>query len=79
MDIQTRIQNIKTQIKTAEKEQATLSAQKEFTEQQLENINNDMIALNVTPDTIEEKIKELKNIIETQLTELESNIEVING
>ncbi|WP_371380864.1 hypothetical protein [Sporomusa aerivorans] len=74
MDIKTRIETAKTNLKRAEQAKTVAETQKAAAEQQREEVVQKMAAEGVTPETIAAKIAELETDITDTLTTVEGLI-----
>ena len=74
MDIKTRIETAKNNLKRAEQAKTVAETQKAAAEQQREEVVQKMAAEGVTPETIADKIAELETAITETLTTVEGLI-----
>jgi hypothetical protein len=74
MDIKTRIETAKNNLKRAEQAKTVAETQKAAAEQQREEVVQKMAAEGVTPETIAAKIAELETAITETLTTVEGLI-----
>ena len=74
MDIKTRIETAKSNLKRAEQAQTVAETQKTAAEQQREEVVQKMATEGVTPETIAAKIAELETAITETLTTVEGLI-----
>lgn len=74
MDIRTRIETAKSNLKRAEQAKTVAETQKAAAEQQREEVVQKMAVEGVTPDTIAEKISELETSIVDTLATVEGLI-----
>lgn len=74
MDIRTRIETAKNNLKRAEQAKTVAETQKTAAEQQQEEVVQKMAAEGVTPETIAAKINELETSITETLTTVEGLI-----